>query len=171
VAADELLAQALAALRDDEGRVDVSLSGDAPLVEVDPVQIERTLVNLLENALRFSPPDDRVCIDVGASRGEAVFGVSDRGPGIPDGELERVFEPFAQAGGDPRSGTGLGLAIARGFAEANGGRVWAERRPGGGTRFSLAFPLAPASVRPAGSPEVPQGNPRGTPEERLGANR
>jgi len=146
VAADELLAQALSALRDDEGRVKVSLPADTPLVEVDPVQIERTLVNLLENALRFSPPRDTVRVEVSATEDQVVFGIVDRGPGIPRGQLERVFEPFAQAGDDERSGTGLGLAIARGFAEANGGRVWAESRPGEGARFSLAFPLVRAAV-------------------------
>jgi two-component system sensor histidine kinase KdpD len=171
VGADELLVQALAAVRGDEESVAVSLTADAPLVEVDPVQIEHTLVNLLENALRFSPQDELVRVDVVSTGDEAVFTVADRGPGIPPAQLERIFEPFTQAGEDERSGTGLGLAIARGFAEANGGRVWAESRPGEGARFLLALPLALAVEVPGGSPEVPRRNPRGTPEEPLGAGR
>src|SRR5262249_27390268 len=139
VSADELVAQALAALSGDDTRIDVSLPADVPYVEVDPVQIERTLVNLLENALRFSPVSARVDLAVEAAAGEARFVVSDRGPGIAAGELERIFEPFVQAGGSGRSGSGLGLAIARGFTEINDGRVWVESAPGGGARVSGAF--------------------------------
>jgi two-component system sensor histidine kinase KdpD len=78
-----------------------------------------------------------------ATRKEAIVRVVDQGPGIPEADLERVFEPFYRGpGGDGRSGAGLGLAIARGFAEANGGRVWAESRPGQGATFALALPVA-----------------------------
>jgi two-component system sensor histidine kinase KdpD len=70
--------------------------------------------------------------------------VVDRGPGIAPGELERIFEPFQRGTGNSRElrGAGLGLAIARGFAEANGGRVWAESRHGQGATFVFALPLA-----------------------------
>jgi two-component system sensor histidine kinase KdpD len=131
----------------DDARIDVALPADIPHIEVDPVQVERTLVNLLENALRFSPVSGRVDLAVEAEAGEARFVVSDRGPGIAPGELERIFEPFVQAGEGGRSGSGLGLAIARGFTEINGGRVWVESAPGGGARFSVAFPLAEAPAR------------------------
>jgi len=67
--------------------------------------------------------------------------VVDHGPGVAEEELERVFEPFYRRNGDARSGAGLGLAIARGFATANGGRVWAESRPGQGATFALALPV------------------------------
>ena len=67
--------------------------------------------------------------------------VVDQGPGLAENELERVFEPFYRSDGDQRSGAGLGLAIARGFAAANGGRVWAESRPGQGATFALALPV------------------------------
>jgi two-component system sensor histidine kinase KdpD len=77
-----------------------------------------------------------------ATRKEAIVRVVDQGPGVPEADLERVFEPFYRGPGDERGGAGLGLAIARGFAEANGGRVWAESRPGQGATFALALPVA-----------------------------
>ena len=80
------------------------------------------LANLIENALRFSPADAHVVVRITATRKEAIVRVVDQGPASPEGELERVFEPFYRRDGDASSGAGLGLAIARGFA---GG----ERRP------------------------------------------
>ena len=74
-----------------------------------------------------------------------IVRIVDRGPGIPENELERIFEPF-QRGGDAGRGAGLGLAIARGFAEANAGRVWAESHPGQGASFALALPLVEQPV-------------------------
>jgi two-component system, OmpR family, sensor histidine kinase KdpD len=144
VAVDELVSQALTELGREE-RVRAELPPEPPVVQVDAVQVERVLVNLLENALRLSPPEAEVVIRVVSAGDEVVLRVVDEGPGIPSAELDRIFEPFRQiASGDGRRGTGLGLAIARGFAEANGGRVWAESRRGSGAAFALAFPLAPA---------------------------
>ena len=129
---DELVGQALDGLPGSE-RVDVELDDDLPTVEIDAAQLQRVLANLLENALKFSPGQVRVH----ASGVDGVrIEVADDGPGLPADELERVFEPFRG------SGTGLGLAIARGFAEANGGRVWAEAGAGG--RFVLTLPAAQA---------------------------
>ena len=146
VAVDELVSQALTELECEE-RVRVELPAEAPVVEVDTVQVERVLVNLLENALRLSPAAAEVVVRVVSDGEEVVLHVIDEGPGIPAGELDRIFEPFQQiASGDGRRGTGLGLAIARGFAEANAGRVWAESRPGGAL-LGVAFPLAPAFIR------------------------
>jgi two-component system sensor histidine kinase KdpD len=145
ISIDELVGQALVALAGNDLGVRVELPADIPLVEVDAVQVERALVNLIENALRFSPANENVVVRVTASPTEAVVGVEDRGPGIAEPDLERIFEPFESASGDERQGTGLGLAIARGFTEANGGRIWAESS-GRGSSFMLAFPLAPAAV-------------------------
>jgi signal transduction histidine kinase len=121
----------------------VTLDGDAPLVNVDATQLERVLVNLLENALRFSSPADPVELDVGSTGDDVLVTIADRGPGLDPESLERIFEPFehGRAGGE---GTGLGLAIARGFAEANGCRLWAEAGPGSGASFTLALPSAAA---------------------------
>jgi two-component system sensor histidine kinase KdpD len=140
---DDLVAGALDGLGAEGNRVVCTLPPDAPLVRVDPTQIERVLVNLLENALKFSPPETRVKVDVEPVNGEIVIRVRDFGPGLAPGEAERVFEPFLP-GRRPgaRAGTGLGLAIAQGFAQANGCRVWSEAARGGGTVFCLAIPGA-----------------------------
>jgi two-component system sensor histidine kinase KdpD len=137
-ALDDLVREAVDALGA-RGRVEIA--GEAPLVNVDAGQIQRVLANLLENALKFSPDGARVHLRITATRQEAIVRVVDQGPGIAADELERVFEPFYRRAGDARSGAGLGLAIARGFAAANGGRVWAESRPGQGTTFALALPV------------------------------
>ena len=126
----------------------VDIAGETPVVEVDANQLRRALANLIENALKFSPPDAPVHVRITATRKEAIVRVVDQGPGLEPGELERVFDPFHRRIGDPRAGAGLGLAIARGFVEANGGRVWAESRPGQGATFAVALPAAavPAGI-------------------------
>jgi len=129
-------------------RVDISLAADLPLVLVDPVQLERALVNLLENAVKFSPVDSKVDVDVEYVSGEVIVRIADRGPGLRAGELELVFEPFRHGStASERKGAGLGLAIAKGFVEANGGRIWAESRPGKGASFVLALPAAMEGAR------------------------
>ena len=140
---DELVLRALESLGPDAARVEVSLDGDAPLVNVDAGQLERVLVNLIENALRFSSPADPVELVVSSTGDDVLVRISDHGPGLDEVDLERIFEPFehGRKGGE---GTGLGLAIARGFAEANGARLWAEAQPGAGAAFTLAMPSAAA---------------------------
>jgi two-component system sensor histidine kinase KdpD len=138
---DELARDVVADLPE-AGRVDVA--GASPLVDVDPVHIRRVLANFLENALKFSAGDSAVHVRVSATRSEAILRVVDQGPGIDSAALERVFDPFYRV--DSRSGAGLGLAIARGFATANGGRVWAESRPGQGATFALALPVVHSPV-------------------------
>jgi signal transduction histidine kinase len=112
-------------------------------VNVDATQLERVLVNVLENALRFSSPSDPVELVVASTGDDVLVTISDHGPGLDPESVSRIFEPFehGRAGGE---GTGLGLAIARGFAEANGCRIWAEPRPESGASFTLALPSAAA---------------------------
>jgi len=144
---DELIRQAV----DDvaaNGRVRIR-GADTQLVRVDAAQIERVLANLLENALKFSPPGSPVQVRVTATRAEVIVRVVDQGPGIPEAELERIFEPFYRRTGQ-RIGAGLGLAIARGFAQANGARLWAESRPDQGATFALALPAAGEPGEPPG---------------------
>jgi signal transduction histidine kinase len=101
------------------------------------------LVNVLENALRFSSPADPVELVVSSTGDEVLVRISDHGPGLAGTDVERIFQPFehGRTGGE---GTGLGLAIARGFAEANGCRLWADSTPGTGAAFTLALPSAAA---------------------------
>ncbi len=147
-AVDELVSRALETLGPEADRVRVRLAGGAPPVRVDAAQLERALANVIENALRLSSPSDPVDVTVAVAGDEVHVRTDDRGPGLADDDLERIFEPFEQ-GAAARRGTGLGLAIARGFAEANGCRLWAVPRPGSGASFVLAIPgaTAPAKVR------------------------
>ena len=143
---EELVVQALEELG---GSARVLLDGraDLPPVSVDAVQIQRVLVNLLENALGISPPEEPVHVRVTATRKELLIRVTDRGPGVPEAERTRIFEPFHRiAGRSDQRGAGLGLAIAKGFAEANGGRLWVESRAGQGASFVLALPVVELPV-------------------------
>ena len=151
VGVDELIGQALAGVDADAVPVEVKLPREIPFVEVDSAQVERALVNLLANAQRFAPRGTPVTITVSAADEEVVLRIANKGPAIRPDDLDHVFEPFVRlAGDDDREGSGLGLAIARSFAEANGGRVWAESPPGGGAAFGLAFPMAQVPVEVGG---------------------
>lgn len=134
---DDLVSRALQQLGPGGERVRTELGRHTPPVEVDAVQIERVLVNLLDNALKFSPPGSLVLVQVEPRGGEVLLHVHDAGSGVPLHERELVFQPFRRGEAAAR-GSGLGLAIARGFATANDGRVWSEDGPGG--HFVLALP-------------------------------
>ena len=145
---EELVAQALDELPDTD-RVVVSAPAELPPVRVDAIQMQRALANVLENALRLSPPGEAVNVRLTATRQDVLIRVTDHGPGVPEAERERIFEPFHRvAGRSDGRGAGLGLAIARGFTEANGGRMWLESREGQGASFVIALPLVelPAPV-------------------------
>jgi two-component system sensor histidine kinase KdpD len=140
-ALEDLVLQALDDAGDDGGRVKVLLPEDSPAVRADAHQIERVLANLIENALKYSPADEPVHVQVTTSGDQALVRVVDHGVGVTPRERERIFEPFQRGRNGATRGAGLGLAIARGFAEANGGRVWAESRAGQGAAFVLELPM------------------------------
>jgi two-component system sensor histidine kinase KdpD len=144
-AIDDLVAQALGEIGNRAARVEVSLPDEPAIARVDAHQVERAIVNLIENALKYSPADEPVRVQVAAHGDLGVVRVIDHGPGIASDETEWIFEPFhrGRSAGTVR-GAGLGLAIARGFAEASGGRVWVESRDGQGATFTLELPLAKA---------------------------
>jgi two-component system, OmpR family, sensor histidine kinase KdpD len=144
---DELVGRALDGVGADGERVTVSLPADVPAVRVDAAQVERVLVNLVENALWYSSSTDPVEVRAAAGGGEVVISVSDRGPGVDVADRESIFEPFWRGRGAGERGSGLGLAIARGFAGVNGGRVWVESEPGRGATFSLALPAVEIESR------------------------
>jgi K+-sensing histidine kinase KdpD len=138
---DGLIARALEAVGPENDRIDVLLPDDSPPISVDAAQIEHALVNLLENALKFSSVTDRVEVRADATTEDVFLRIADHGPGIAPEEQTKVFEPFHG------SGTGLGLAIARGFVELNHGRIRVESNPGRGTTFVLSFPAERAAER------------------------
>jgi two-component system sensor histidine kinase KdpD len=122
--------------------VRVSLAADLPLLSVDPVLFQLVLVNLLDNANKYTPAGTEIDID-GRALGEAVVvEVRDRGPGIAPGDEERIFEKFYRGTPAQGSGAGLGLAICKGVVEAHGGTIRAENRAGGGAAFCIAMPTA-----------------------------
>ncbi len=124
----------------DPGLVRLAIDPELPLLDADGGQLERAFANLLENAVRHGggrPVQVRSRL-VG---GRTVIRVVDQGPGIPELERRRIFEPFHRGpGGDGATGSGLGLAIAQGFVEANGGEIEVESMPGQGTTMVVSFP-------------------------------
>lgn len=135
------LVEMLAASPLADGRVTVTASG-APPICADAERLEQSLQNLVTNALRYSGRDAVVEVGVAVDEEGVRFWVDDRGPGIPPGAEEQIFDRYRQLEGAHPSagGHGLGLAIVRHLAELHGGRVWAEPRPDGGSRFVLAVP-------------------------------
>jgi two-component system sensor histidine kinase KdpD len=121
--------------------IEFSLPSDLPLIRADHVQLERVFANLIENAVKFSPPGVPIRVSSTSVGERVVVRVTDRGPGVPRRERARIFEPFVR-GPDARRGSGLGLAICRGFVEANGGRIVLQAGNGEETSFAVSFPVA-----------------------------
>jgi two-component system sensor histidine kinase KdpD len=129
-------------------RIEVEIAPDLPMVRLDSILFEQVLFNLLDNAAKYAPPGSR--IDIRARRdGDVVaMDVTDEGPGIPPGDLERIFDKFyrVQAQDRRRAGTGLGLAICRGFIEAQGGHIEARnRRDRSGAVLTVHIPVPEAA--------------------------
>ena len=135
----DVVASAVGQVHADD-RIRIELPGDMPLVRADSAQLERVFSNLIDNALKFSPPDSPVMITGGSSAGRVTIRVTDQGPGIPRRERSSVFQPFYRGRGDRRTGSGLGLAICRGFVEANGGRIRLLAAQEGAA-FAVSIPL------------------------------
>jgi signal transduction histidine kinase len=128
---------------DDQARLRVDAPDLAPPVLADPERIERVLVNLVSNALKYSTPGTPVVLTVQPRDGEAVVSVVDQGPGIPPEEIPRLFQRYRRAdAGRKTGGLGLGLYIARLIVAAHGGRIWVESEVGVGSTFSFTLPLA-----------------------------
>jgi two-component system, OmpR family, sensor histidine kinase KdpD len=148
VAIEELVGSALQRVAGSQADREIQLSFEDPeqvsLGRFDFAQSLRALVNLLENALKYSPPEAPVEVSVRRRGRFQAIAVLDHGPGISSGEVEQVFEPFYRISGGARDvrGTGLGLAIARRLAEAQSGTVEYTPRPGGGSEFTLYLPAA-----------------------------
>ena len=121
---------------------------DLPDVALDPIQIDQALTNILENAVRFSPPGTEILISVHEWQSKVAVRIADEGPGIPVEDRDRVFEPFYKVDrGLGRGGTGLGLAIARAVALAHGGGIRIQGTPSGGTAIVMELPIAGSKRR------------------------
>jgi two-component system sensor histidine kinase KdpD len=145
-ALDEVVARSLDDIGAPGRAVAVDYAPDLPLVRADPGLLERVLVNLLANALRFSPEDSEPRLMCSRLGEEVQIRVVDRGTGIPQEEWETVFLPFQRMGDtDNTTGVGLGLALARGLTEAMGGRLEPEETPGGGMTMVVTLSSAPAT--------------------------
>ncbi|MBL8972411.1 MAG: sensor histidine kinase KdpD [Myxococcales bacterium] len=122
--------------------VEVQIEPGLPLVALDALLMEQLLMNLLENAIKYTPPGTPLTVTAARDGDSVVLELLDRGPGIPADALPRIFDKFVRAGGPPGTqGVGLGLAICRAVAEAHGGGITAGARPGGGAVFRVTLPI------------------------------
>ncbi len=148
VAVDELAPLVLDALGADASRVRVKVPETLPEVRADAVLLERVLVNLLGNALRYSPPSSPPLLAASCHAGTMEIRVVDCGPGVPETQNDQLFAPFQRLGDrDNTTGVGLGLALSRGLTEAMGGSLTAEDTPGGGLTMTIRLPLVAEDVR------------------------
>lgn len=134
----------------------VSISAPADLIApFDGVLIEQVVVNLLENASKYTPEATSIDVTARKDDGEVVVGVSDHGPGVPADERERIFDKFHRGPSErTKGGVGLGLTICRAIVTAHGGRIWVEPREGGGASFKFALPLEGAPPTSGSLPEI-----------------
>jgi two-component system, OmpR family, sensor histidine kinase KdpD len=122
--------------------VTTDIAADLPFVPLDDLLIQQVLVNLLENAVRYTPPGTPIEISAHKEANAVVIEVADRGPGLPPESLDRLFEKFYQAVAlKNRTGAGLGLAICRGIVQLHGGTIEASNRPDGGAVFRFTLPI------------------------------
>ncbi|MER6577878.1 ATP-binding protein [Nonomuraea sp. NPDC001023] len=143
LALEEVVPRAIDDLGPLRDRVEGDVSVELPDVLADPALLERVLVNLMSNAVRFSPPGRTVLVTASGHGDHVEIRVMDRGPGIPPEAHDRVFQPFQRLGDrDNHSGVGLGLALSRGLAEAMGGTLVPDETPGGGLTMILTLPVA-----------------------------
>jgi signal transduction histidine kinase len=146
VAIREVLRSAVSTHSDQASRrnVELAVSTDSePVVVVgDERRLRQVVFNLVSNAVKFTPDGGRVDLSAHAEDGYVELAVTDTGPGIPDADLERIFEEFEQSSdGRNADGTGLGLPLSRKLVELHGGRLWVESAVGRGSTFRFTLPL------------------------------
>jgi two-component system clock-associated histidine kinase SasA len=123
--------------------INLKIRADSPPVMVDADMIRRVLINLLENAVKYSPPNGEISLGAVIETNQAIIWVQDSGPGIPAKEQEHIFDKFTRLNPEmSRKGFGLGLAYCRLAIEGHGGRIWVESDAGQGSRFCFTLPLA-----------------------------
>jgi signal transduction histidine kinase len=122
-------------------RLEVQLPPDLPPVPADADRLQRIILNLLTNALKYSPPEDRVVIHLQREGGTVVISVIDRGPGIAEEDIPHIFQRYYQPRGTRSAGMGLGLYITKMLVEAHGGTIGVESETGKGCRFFFSLPV------------------------------
>jgi two-component system, OmpR family, sensor histidine kinase KdpD len=130
----------------------IDVPEDLPPIEFDYIEIDQVISNLIENAVKHTPPNTEIRLSAAVSGGEVQVEVTDTGPGVPADAMSHVFDPFYRR--SAAGGSGLGLAVAKGLVEAHGGRIWVENRPEGGARFVFTLPLADAPLVTVPMPET-----------------
>ena len=151
----EVLVEAASELEPVAERHELSIDAQPAVVDGSRDELHRLVLNLLENAVRHTPPGTRVLASTRAQNGEAVLIVEDSGPGIPPELGQRVFDRFVRGGRDGGRGSGLGLAIVRSVAQSHGGAVTlAAPASGIGTRFEIRIPLSGAAGSPRPAPAL-----------------
>ncbi len=151
---EEIVSSALDNLDPAARGVTVDIPESLPEINVDPAILERVIVNLTENALRYSPAGQPPLLTASSLGDRVELRVVDRGPGIPEKDRDRMFVPFQRLGDtDNTTGVGLGLALARGLTEAMGGELTADDTPGGGLTMTVSLP---AAAEPGCQPEPGQ---------------
>ncbi len=141
---EEVIGSALCRMERQLGgrKIVTDVPGEPALVSFDAVLMEQVFINLVENALKYTPTDSEITIRALTRDDELCVQVEDRGPGVPQGEEARIFQKFRRAQGNAKWGTGLGLTICKGIVEAHGGRIWVEnRKDGPGAIFSFTLPI------------------------------
>lgn len=129
---DEVVAAALSSVSDATDRVEVDVDEGLPSILADPALLERSVANIVVNALRHTPPETRVRLRAGEAGDHVDLRIVDTGPGVASDKIEGLFRAFQRLGDTSPDGVGLGLAVARGFVEVMGGEIEAEQTPGGG---------------------------------------
>ena len=170
---EEIVARALDDLGPTGRDVVAEIPDSLPEVQVDPAILERVIVNLTTNAVRYSPPGQPPLLTASTLGDRVELRIADRGPGIPEPDRDRVFVPFQRLGDtDNTTGVGLGLALSRGLTEAMGGTLEPEETPGGGLTMVVSLPAAPQPDGPGpGEPGQRERGQASFPTEAAGGGR
>ena len=124
-------------------RIDVAVDPNVPVIRADVTRLQEVLYNLLDNALKYSPPNGKIRLHATRRDNQVVLGVSDTGVGISEADLPRIFERFYRVhntASQPYSGIGLGLYVAKAIIDGHGGQIWLANNPGTGSTFYFSLP-------------------------------
>lgn len=162
---EEIVGSALMRLdaRLDGRPIKTDLPADLPLISVDAVLVEQALVNLLENAAKYTPAGTEIAIAARVDESSVAIDVADRGPGLAAGDEARIFDKFFRGRNAGTTGAGLGLAICRGVAHAHRGTLVAVTRPDGGALFRMTLPRIGQAPAPPPELDAPLGPPESPP--------